>query len=123
MRLQAVLREECHVFTTSLHPGVCPLCSVPILTYQQGGRVHYTHALAEASYDNVAFGYLVVSRFCLYDFAPVLCYLCSVVLYVALLRCNKQEVKVIDKMRLTGGPFPGYGSPQGVESCTIEFLG
>jgi len=25
-------------------------------------------------------------------------------------------------MRLTGGLFPGYGSPQGVESCTIEFL-
>ena len=29
----------------------------------------------------------------------------------------------LTKSASRGGPFPGYGSPQGVESCTIEFLG
>ena len=37
---------------------------------------------------------------------------------------KEQEVKVIwQKAPHGGGAFPGYGSPQGVESCTIEFLG
>ena len=29
----------------------------------------------------------------------------------------------LTKSASRGGPFPGYGSPQGVEICTIEFLG
>jgi len=35
---------------------------------------------------------------------------------------NKRS-KQFDKKRLTGGQFPGYGSPQGVVVCSIEFLG
>jgi len=40
-----------------------------------------------------------------------------------LLRDHYHSANKFDKKRLTGGPFPGYGSPQGVEICTIEFLG
>jgi len=35
----------------------------------------------------------------------------------------KQEVKVIWQKAPHGGPIPRLWSPQGVESCTIEFLG
>jgi len=35
----------------------------------------------------------------------------------------QQEVKVIWQKAPHGGPIPRLGSPQGVESCTIEFLG
>jgi len=36
---------------------------------------------------------------------------------------SKQEVKLIWQKAPHGGPIPRLGSPQGVESCTIEFLG
>jgi len=35
----------------------------------------------------------------------------------------EQEVKVIWQKAPHGGPIPRLGSPQGVEICTIEFLG
>jgi len=35
----------------------------------------------------------------------------------------QQEVKVIWQKAPHGGPIPRLGSPQGVESCTVEFLG
>jgi len=44
-------------------------------------------------------------------------------IYARDLRETKQEVKVIWQKAPHGGPIPLLGSPQGVESCTIEFLG
>jgi len=38
-------------------------------------------------------------------------------------KCIEQEVKVIWQKAPHGGPIPRLGVTQGVESCTIEFLG
>jgi len=55
------------------------------------------------------------------DVLAEVCALCQSTVFLLLVVATRGQSNF--KKRLTGGPFPGYRSPQGVEICTIEFLG